>query len=156
MLSERGAEKLRCQFVKASWPQQAVSPAFALKRELIVRGVEWRGGLAAGRQGTGQRAGYIVPERARLSVPPLVAKRRGTALYCSRNTVTSRVGGGRKSERRSLGCGGHSFELLCSQTGLPERYDCSAPRPELWTQRRKVSRPPTGEDIKYPAANIAG
>lgn len=104
-LSERGAEKLRCELVNAPWPQQAVSPAFALKRALIVRGVEWRGGLAAPRQGTGQRAGYIVPERARLSVPPLAAKRRGTALYCSRNTESSGVGGGCKSERRSLGCG---------------------------------------------------
>lgn len=81
-----------------------------------MRGVEWQGGLAAPWQGTGQRAGYIVPERARLSVPPLAAKRRGTALYCSRNTETSRMGGGCKSERHSLGCGGHSFELLCSQS----------------------------------------
>lgn len=47
MLSERGAENLRCELVNASWPQQAVSSAFALKRALIVRVVEWRGGLAA-------------------------------------------------------------------------------------------------------------
>lgn len=47
MLSERGVEKLRCELVNASWPQQAVSSAFALKRTLIVRVVEWRGGLEA-------------------------------------------------------------------------------------------------------------
>lgn len=31
-LSERGAEKLRCELVNASWPQQATSSAFALSR----------------------------------------------------------------------------------------------------------------------------
>lgn len=74
-------------------------------------------GRAGGRrEGTGRRAGYIVLERAWLFVPPLAAEPRGTALYCSRSTDTSCVGGGSRRERRSGGCDRHTVVRFCARS----------------------------------------
>lgn len=47
-------------------------------------------------------------------MPPLVAEPRGTALYCSRSTDTSCVGGGSCREKRSSGCAFLAVARFCA------------------------------------------
>lgn len=60
-------------------------------------------------------------------MPPLAAEPRGTALYCSRSTDTSCVGGGSERERRSSGCDWHTVARFCARRPSAVRVAIAQP-----------------------------
>lgn len=89
--------------------------------------------------------------RLGLSVPPLAAEPRGTALYCSRRAETSRVGGGSREKGAARAAAGTRVRAFVPRRGV--RGGCAAPPGTLPRARRgKVSRRPAGEDARPPTA----
>lgn len=147
---KEGAEKLRCRLVNASWALGS-RLHLCIKRTRMERWARRRGGPAAGGRGRVDAPVTLFWGRLGLSVPPLAAEPRGTALYCSRRAETSRVGGGSREKGAARAAAGTRVRAFVPRRGV--RGGCAAPPGTLPRARRgEVSRRPAGEDARPPTA----